>query len=358
MSRSRTPRKVNSDMVRLAREFRRLTQTALAERLRITQAAISQIESGVQKDVSDELLTALSKELKFPESFFFAETHMTSIGSSALYYRKRQKLSAGDLRWAQALINVLRIHLDRLLQSVNLNTRLPLPQYDMDDLGSASSGARKLRQTWKLPTGPVTDLTDLVERAGVFVIPCDFGTRHLDGTSLWLAECAPIIFINKDLPADRYRWTLAHELGHLVLHPEPRDTQESEADEFASELLMPHSDIRPYFRQRLSMQAFATMKHYWKVSMAALVRRARDLNAINEHQYRYYNMHLRKQGFPEPYQFQKESPKAWKELLEFYRDELQYTKQDIVAMLQCGESDFDELYAVFHDGKPRLRLVN
>ena len=350
------PKKINSEMVRLAREFRRMTQTELAKRARVPQATISKIETDVQKDLSEELMGDIAKILRFPIGFFFIESNMTGIGSSALYYRRRQKLSAGDMKWIQALVNLLRINLNQMLASVEPHTTLPLAGFDIEEV-TPSVAARRLRQMWGMPSGPVIDLTGLVERAGVIVIPCDFGTKHMDATAIWLTESPPIVFINKGLPADRYRWTLAHELAHLVLHAEPRETQEDEADEFAGEFLMPFADIRPYFRTKLSMQVFANLKSVWRVSMAALVRRAFKLRVISQTQYRYYNMHLRRQGFPEPYQFDAETPKAWRELVDFFRDELKYSDEEMKAMFLIDESDYAELYGNSQKTRPRLRLV-
>ena len=78
--------------------------------------------------------------------------------------------------------------------------------------------ADRIRAAWLIPDGAINNLTILVESAGVIIIESDFGTNGIDGTSLWISETPPLIFINKDLPQDRYRFTLAHELGHLIMH--------------------------------------------------------------------------------------------------------------------------------------------
>src|SRR5690606_10379613 len=118
------------------------------------------------------------------------------------------------------------------------------------------------------------------------------GTRHMDATSIWFANSPPMIFYNSALATDRLRFTLAHELGHLVMHDVPSETQEEEADLFASEFLMPENDIRPQFRRKLSLKVFASMKPYWKVSMAALVYKSHQLGELSDSQYRYYNIEL------------------------------------------------------------------
>lgn len=72
----------------------------------------------------------------------------------------------------------------------------------------------------------------------------DLGNQRVDGLSQWTAD-HPVIVVNSANPTDRIRWTLAHEIGHLVLHREDStDDMEKEADAFAAEFLMPEILIR------------------------------------------------------------------------------------------------------------------
>jgi Zn-dependent peptidase ImmA (M78 family) len=41
------------------------------------------------------------------------------------------------------------------------------------------------------------------------------------------------------------RWTLVHEIGHILMHRFPTDNMEREADEFAAEFLLPAKDVKP-----------------------------------------------------------------------------------------------------------------
>lgn len=96
----------------------------------------------------------------------------------------------------------------------------------------------------------------------------------LSGLSYKVAGLPPLIFINKNQPVDRYRFTLAHELGHLVMHRAPTPTMEDEANAFAAELLMPASDIYNDLRN-ISIEKAAALKPFWRTSMAALFYRAK-----------------------------------------------------------------------------------
>ena len=98
------------------------------------------------------------------------------------------------------------------------------------------------------------------------------------------------------MPGDRQRFTLAHELGHLVMHDVPTEEMEDEADKFASEFLMPEAQIQGQLHA-LSMRKLWELKSRWKVSMAALVKRAETLGCITASQTRYLWIQLSKSGY-------------------------------------------------------------
>lgn len=106
--------------------------------------------------------------------------------------------------------------------------------------------------------------------------------------------------INAHAPADRFRFSLAHELGHVILHREPgvTATQERQADEFASEFLLPADTIRTELKQgRLTLPRLLELKHRWGVSMAALLRRASTLGVVSDWQYRNLMVELSAVGY-------------------------------------------------------------
>ena len=61
---------------------------------------------------------------------------------------------------------------------------------------------------------------------------------------------------------------------------------EGEADRFAAEFLMPEREIRSDLRPPLTIARLAALKPYWKVSMAALARRAWNVGTIDQNRYR------------------------------------------------------------------------
>ena len=111
------------------------------------------------------------------------------------------------------------------------------------------------------------------------IIEKDFGTPRVDGLSQWIGD-HPIMLINKSASVDRKRLTLAHELGHLVLHNGLGcEDPEREANEFAAEFLMPAHVIKPDLRP-VTLGRLRDLKRVWGVSMQALCERSYSLGVL------------------------------------------------------------------------------
>ena len=81
------------------------------------------------------------------------------------------------------------------------------------------------------------------------------------------------------------RWTLAHEIGHIVMHSFPTgDNLEEEANTFASEFLMPAAEIAGDL-SNMTLPKAAALKSQWKTSMQSNIYRGHQLGKINDKQY-------------------------------------------------------------------------
>ncbi|MDZ7829365.1 MAG: ImmA/IrrE family metallo-endopeptidase [Halofilum sp. (in: g-proteobacteria)] len=299
----------NPEMITLARDLRGHSQGELAHKLGINQATLSKIEGGIVGP-SEDLVPSIATCLDLPHSFFRQKFRIYSMGTHAYMYRKRQKMSAKSRKMIESTVNVLRHHIETLLRSMDIDSPLTIPQLPPDEYGAPEKIAEMVRAQWMAPNGPIQNMTELLEDAGVVIIRCDFGTRSMDATSIWLPGTQPLIFVNKELPGDRWRFTLAHELGHLVMHAIPTDQMEKEADYFAAAFLMPASDIRPDFNKPALKHFANNLKPYWKVSIASLIERAHQLGKISDNQRRYFHMNMNKYGIrdPEPNALPREHP--------------------------------------------------
>lgn len=353
--------RINPEMVVLAREFRGLKQKDLAERINIKQPQIAKLEAGLIGDAADSLLPALARELEFPEEFFTQSEVLVGFGSSSLYYRKRNKLSATDRRRIHSLVNLIRINLKTMLTAVELAPTRKLPRMPLEDNAkSPAAVARAIRSFWRLPDGPIKNVTALLEGAGIVIVPSDFGTRDMDGTGLWLNDMPPMIFINQDLPGDRWRHTLCHELAHFVMHEVPYEAMEDEADQFAGELLMPEIEARAEFSRlgAIRFSSLVNLKPYWKVSISSLIIRARELGLLSEYaEKRLWMERGNAGGNTEPVQIPREEVQNLPNMIRYFRSDLGFLEDDMQGLLKINHQELRSLYGVSDEPvRPRARL--
>ena len=273
----------NPDLFKLAREEKGLSQKALAEQLGVAQSEISKVESG-KKVPGEELVDKAASFFGYMPEFF--EQVDVVLPEEGIRHRKRSALSATDRARieAEARARMLDISVFAKAQG-GLVSDLPAREGR-----SPVEMARVLREEWKVPSGPIDDLVDLLERHKVLVLAFDFGTDLLDAFALPQPdpEAPSCIALNTNpaFPADRQRFTLAHELGHVVLHRDEfagesaEKRQEKEANEFAGEFLAPEADVADELRPPLSFARLRDLKAKWKMSMGALVHRAADIGIL------------------------------------------------------------------------------
>lgn len=334
-------RHFNPQMLTLAREARGHTQGELAIMMSVSQGQISKIESGML-DISEAQLAKASELLRYPASFFTQHEPVYGYGSACIYHRKRQSCPAHLLRKLIAEINILRIQITKLLRSAEVEHENKFYRMDVVEFdGNAEHIARLVRRHWGLPSGPIEDLTNAIELAGGIVIKCSFGTNKIDAMSQWLPGQPPLFFMNSEAPGDRLRFSLAHEVAHVIMHQIPTNDMETEADRFASEFLMPEADVTPYLKP-ISLPRLATLKPYWKVSMAALIKRASDLGKITPRQKNYLWTQMGKQGFrlKEPVEIPIEEPTVLEDIINVHRQALGYSVSELSKLVESHEQEF------------------
>jgi Zn-dependent peptidase ImmA (M78 family)/transcriptional regulator with XRE-family HTH domain len=345
----------NPEMLRLAREARELTQAELAHKSGITQAFISKLEHGLNTQPGEEALERMSKALSFPEAFFFQQERV--LGLPHFHFRKRAKLGAKPLARIGAIINIRRQHIVKLLRSYESQVAKQIPQIDLDETGlTPEKVAERLRAYWMVPRGPIKSVTELIEDAGGIVILARFGTNLLDGLSFRVEGMPPVFFMNKDVPGDRFRFSLAHELGHMVMHSMPDDDEkmEQEAHRFAAAFLMPAPEIKSYLANA-KLSDLGRVKGYWKVSIKSLIKRAYDLKLITDYQYKSMNIQYNKvfKG-EEPVHIEVEKPGRMQDIVRYHRDKLGYSVEELARLLSVYPQDIERAYL---EGRRGIRLV-
>lgn len=353
----------NGVMLRLARQYRGFPQKELAGRIGVDAAVLSRAENNAYQP-SDSVIAKCATALDVPEEFFrFSYEPIGIPVSFHPMWRKRQSVSQREIDRVLADANIRALHLRLLLPSVSLEPELPLPQYEPGEYGNdCREIARLVRRSWGMPAGPVMNLTAFVERAGVFVFHLDLEQIDVDGLTLRLPGLPPMILLNRHLPADRMRFTLAHEVCHLIAHRVPSAEMEKQANEFASEFLIPRDDVRPYFKgRRIDLTLLAHMKPEWRVSMASLLYAAGDLGYLRPGQsqmlWKKFSAMRYRLREPQELDFPAEQTTLDRFLIEAHVTELGYSMDGVGKMLAFPVSDICNMYGL---PKPNrgLRLVN
>jgi Zn-dependent peptidase ImmA (M78 family) len=156
----------------------------------------------------------------------------------------------------------------------------------------------------------------------------------------------PLFFVNRSAPPDRYRYTLAHEIGHIVMHAMPSVAMEKEADQFAAEFLMPRREIRTHFARPFTLQKAAELKPHWKVAMSALIRRAHDLDMISDRYYRGLMTQMSRHGYRlhEPVALDPEEPSIVQAVIDVHTNAHGYSIQELANLALLSVDDFNRYY--------------
>lgn len=334
----------NLGLFRVAREFRGLTQESLSRKTGVSQPKLSRIEHAMRPPEGDEI-TAIARALGFPIDFFYQseESHPTGL----IFHRKKSKLSIKVLRRLEAEAQLRILCLKKLLPELDVEHNIK--KFDLHEYsGKPSLIAQALRHYWKLPRGPIKDLTCVLENNGIAVLRFDFGNVLLDG--FFVENNLPCIVINSRLPMDRQRFTMAHELGHLLMHEVPYSRVEEEANQFASELLMPKMDINEHFRgKRIDLQYLAMLKPIWRVSMAALLHRAQDLGWLTKSRAQRMWSTMSRLGYrkAEPVPISQEKATLAQEIVHEYKVEKGYTDIEVCHIMNIQESEYFRFFNPF-----------
>lgn len=360
----------NHHMMTLARESRGHTQAELSALAAIAQSTVSKYETGTTEP-PDAFVEEIARVLDYPTNFFFEPGR--PYGFPPFHYRRRKKLSAKALGRIVAQMNIRRMHIQKMCMSFDLSVAATdrIPEIDPDDYVAGTRGrlsiedtALRVREMWRLPNGPVPNMVELLESSGGIVIHCDFGSDLIDAMSQRVDGLPILFFVNTHAPADRVRHTLAHELGHMVLHTttlHDDDTMEDEADAFAGAFLLPKDEFTAQLR-RFDLRQLANMKQFWKVSMQAIAVRADRLKLITPYQSKMFWIEMGKLGYRkrEPHEPQPEKGTLLRRMVEFHTGKLGYSTQDMCKLLNINQKDYAHMYggsSIPRQETRHLRLV-
>lgn len=345
---------VNHKMIQLARESRGYTQTELAEKLNIPQGNLSRMERG-DIGIKEGHMKNISEELNYPMEFFYLTNQICTTDT---HYRKAITIDQKTKLKAEALMNISKFNVEEMLKSLDITLNIP----SLSDLyDSPEKVAKYLRGFWKIPRGSIDNLIEVIERNGIIVIQVDFESEKIDGRTIITETGHPIIFINKTASGDRQRLTIAHELGHVIMHTTKLATfaidEEEEAFRFGIEFLMPLSECQYEINDKLSIEKLADLKRIWKISMQSILYRAQKQKLVSYNRCRYLWSQFSSKGWrkSEPIEISKENPTLINRMIKMFSDNLGYSKAELSKIFSLNIKEVEERY--FNITPQKLRVV-
>jgi len=346
---------VNPRMLSLLRESRGLSQSALARESKVPQPAISRAENGLG-ELDPARIHAIADALEYPVEAFDWADEILGFGSASFHHRKQQALGQVTLQRIHADVNLTRMRVARLLRGIDMVPRYKFPSIEVEELGTPEEVARAVRAYWRLPMGPVANMMRVLENAGALIVRTDLYSPRISAISISAPGSPPLFVLNEGMSADRERFTLAHETGHITMHdmPEKPEDAEREADAFGAEFLMPASEIRPELRN-IDMAKAAQLKLRWKAAMSAIIRRARDLGQIDEARYTSLNVQISQRGWRkiEPVELEREEPSLISQVIAVHHEQHAYSTKELALLTGLFQNEYA---ARFNDHPPRTRL--
>ena len=276
--------------LRLARSAAGLSLRELSGRMdnKVTAQAIGKYERNESMPRSGVLI-ALADALNVSVTYLTGDS---GIRLQSVAFRTDEKVGKreGDRIWATVL-HLLERYLtieDILgLPSVRWNRPRSAPYPVVNDLLEADRAASSLRQEWGFGLNPLPEVAELMEDKGVKVLFCPLSNDMSGLTAIVRRDDlydVHVIVVNQDHNRHRQRFTIAHEIGHLVLDVSSRVDEEKAAHRFAGAFLLPEQVLWAKLgkhRSYIDWKELLVLKLIFGISLQAITYRCKDLGIIS-----------------------------------------------------------------------------
>jgi Zn-dependent peptidase ImmA (M78 family) len=266
-----------------ARTMAGFSMQELADKVGVSKESISRYEKGIMQPDSSKLIQ-LSKALEIKVDYFF---RTSTVELDRVEFRKKSKLGTKKISEIKyRVIDRLEKYLElESILTINNDFTNPIAGFTIQSDSDIELAAEKVRECWKVGQNPIPIVVEMLEDNNVKVVevdePIDF-----DGLSTLIDNRIPVIVVNKNFPVERKRFTLLHELGHLLLEiPESISDKDKEkiCHRFASAFLFPQKQFIYELgskRGRFLLEELGSIQKEWGISISAIMQRAKDLEII------------------------------------------------------------------------------
>ncbi|OBB57814.1 XRE family transcriptional regulator [Mycobacterium sp. 852013-51886_SCH5428379] len=346
----------------IARRMARMSRAELAALVDISPTAITQLEREQYRPTT-AVAAELALRLGLPREFLMRSVGDQSIPAASAHFRSLRATPAISRDQALAHAELALEVLTAVEDFVDLPPpSLPSLKGYFGEVSQADieRAAAEARQMLGITEGPIPHVVRLLEARGVLVLryPGDQFDRRVDAFSTTATE-RPVVLLSsmKDDKA-RSRFDCAHELGHLLLHPDAEPGSkviENQAQDFASAFLAPADEVIDDLPRTLNWDMLHAAKRRWGISLRALVYRAHSLGLFSESAYKRANVALSSWGTPEPGPLgPPESPSLLGAAVALLAEN-GTTKEDLARHAAVSQQQLELVVAAATDNRPSVR---
>lgn len=292
--------KIIGEKLKTARILAGYTLSELADVLGITKQALSQYENNDTEPKFDIYLKLL-KTLQCKNEFL-TTPYTFSFETQNTFFRASAAADAIEKRNQEVKTDLVLYLYEFLCEYLEL-PKLNLP--DLDNDLSIEEKSNQLRNYWKISNKPIKNIINVLEHNGIIVSSFNpfYGRLNykIDGYTQQVRIKNNKLFcvIVEDYKESwaRKNFSLAHELGHIILHnsynyselsKSEQNQLENEANLFASAFLLPKDEFIEDMKSVRSLNDFVRLKQKWFVSIGAMLIRAKQLGIITNDEYLKY----------------------------------------------------------------------
>ncbi len=292
--------------LKAARKAMGYSMEKLAREVGISKQMISKYEKGKSLPGSG-LLIKLSEVLGVSPGYFFEEP---MVLENEIKFRKKAKLPK---REQEKILYFMSQRLEKYLLVENIlgmDSRFisPLKEDEANLLkrfnpANAERLAETVRKNWEIGKDPIANVIYLLEEFRIKVIEIenkDKEDNRFDGLAGIMDNEIAVIVTKKHDYIERKRFTLLHELGHLLINryaeklPDEK-TEEAFCNRFAGAMLLPREVVIEYFGRKpraLYLSELAFVQEKYGISIRAIMYRLKDLGIISERKFQSFFKHL------------------------------------------------------------------
>ncbi|WP_410074600.1 helix-turn-helix domain-containing protein [Anaerostipes sp.] len=354
--------------IKQARVSRGYSMADLGNLVGVSRQAISKYEIGTYTP-TEAVLSRIASVLRYEISFFRKPLPSDAASPSTVFFRSRRSTTKKSKEAAKEKIAIFQ-EIDKYLRQFVSFPKVNLPTidyhftYEQLNIQQIEEFAIAVRNNWGLGNAPIVNLTNVFQKNGIMISVMNLNNKKIDAFSVW-KDAIPYIFLSSEKYSDvRLRFTLAHELGHLLLHANYINEEEiqtkvifdkieKEADLFAAALLLPATTFSNDIYST-SIDHFINLKKKWKASIGSMIYRCQDLDLLTENQIKYlkdqmsYNHYWKSEPLDNIIPL--EQPFAHKQAFDLILDNHIVTETDVVEEIGCEASEIEE-YSFLEKGR-------